>query len=65
MGMSHSSMIILKIDIVHILAVYTKRESKITRHPHAPFAAPAALEPMQSPPWKLGAPVNSRLTSVI
>src|SRR5271170_4297399 len=54
MGCARSSEIVLEIDIVHLLAVHAKRESKIARHPHAPLSAPAAFELMQSPTRKLG-----------
>src|ERR1700687_85600 len=53
MGIARSLMIVLEIDIVHIPGVHPKREPKITAHPYAPFAAPAAFERMQSPAGKL------------
>jgi hypothetical protein len=53
MGMTLLPVIVFKIDIFHVFSVHAKREPKITGHPYAPFAAPAALERMQSPTRKL------------
>jgi hypothetical protein len=60
MGIARSSVIVLKIDVVHMFAVHTKREAKVGCHPYASLAAPASFELMQAPTRKLGDLLNPR-----
>jgi len=52
MGMAGSSMIVRKINLAHVLSFDAEGQTKVSRHPNAPPAAPAALKRVQPPTWE-------------